>query len=51
MAATITLIVELLVQTATYHPGLVRLFANGFLELRGATEALYCEYLAQTFQA
>lgn len=47
----VPLIVELLVQTAIYHPELVRLFSTGLLELRSGTEALYREYLAPTFQS
>ena len=45
------LIVELLVQTATYHPELVRLFSVGLQELRPGTEVLYQEHLAPTVQA
>ena len=45
------MIVELLVQTATYHPELVRLFSVGLQELRPGTEVLYQEHLAPTFQA
>jgi AcrR family transcriptional regulator len=49
--ATIRLIVEFLVDIATYHRELIWLFIVGFLELRPGTERVYYRHLAPTFQA
>jgi AcrR family transcriptional regulator len=49
--ATIRLIVEFLVDIATYHQEMIWLFIVGFLELRPGTERAYYRHLAPTVQA